>query len=221
MRRYVITVGPLAAADADGICASQTPLGAGSLLINGALASGGVATLDKPRRVLITAVGNESGRTFTLTGTSTNYGNATISETIAGPNATTAQSVLDYSTVTIVSIDAASANAITVGTNGVASSKPLPLDVYARPDVALQATVTGTVNYTVSQTLDSPWPAGSPNYSAGTPSWTWVNHPDGNLVAATATAQGNYAYPPSMTRVTLNSGTGSVVFTVNQPGLIG
>jgi len=221
MRQYVITVGPLATADDDGICASQTPSGAGSLLINGALASGGVATLDKPRRVILTFAADETGHSFVITGTSTNYGNATISETIAGATAGVVQSVFDYSTVTSVTISAAATGGIKVGTNGVASSKPLPLDIYARSTIALQATVSGTVNYTVSQTLDSPWPVGSPPWSAGTPSWTWVNHPDGNLVASAATAQGNYAYPPSMTRLTINSGTGSVVFTVNQPGLIG
>jgi len=33
---------------------------------------------------------------------------------------------------------------------------------------------------------------------------------------ATATAQGNYAYPPAYARLTLNSGTGSVVGTFIQ-----
>lgn len=210
MRSIVKTVGPLATADADGICQSQTPLAGGAMTINGALASGGVATLDVPRRVLITATGNESSRTFTLTGTSSNY-SGTITETIAGPNATTAQSVLDYSTVTVVSIDAASAGAITVGTNGVASSPPLPLDVHGLPQVSLQVNVTGTVNFTVQQSLDSP-------YSTDIDDVVWVNHPDSALAAATADAQGNYAYIPAQCRVTINSGTGSLVFTVIQAG---
>ncbi len=207
MRQMVVTVGALATADADGISASQTP-NAGPLLINGALASGGVATLDKPRRVLITAAGNESDKTFTITGTSANF-TGTISETITGPNATTAQSVLDYSTVTRITISANAAGALTVGTNGVASSKPLPFDLYGPPTVALQCDATGTVSYTVSQSLDSP-------FTVAPQDVTWIDHPDTNLVAATGDVQSNYAYLPSQARITINSGTGSVKFTVNQ-----
>lgn len=219
MRQYAITVGPLAAASANAIALSQTP-SAGALTLNGASASGGVATLDKPRRVLFTFAADETGHSFVLTGTT--YGSVPISETIAGTTAGTVQSVYDYLTVTSITISANATGAMTVGTNGVASSPPLPLDIYARSTIALQCMVTGTVNYTVSQTLDTPWPAGAAPYSAPTsPSWTWVNHPDSNLVAATSTVQGNYAYPPSMTRLTINSGTGSVKFTVNQPGIIG
>ncbi len=200
--------------DAEGVSMlSQTP-SAGALTLNGSLVSGGVATLDKPRRVLITAAGNESSRTFTIVGTSTNYGSATITETITGPNATTAQSVLDYKTVTSITISGNAAGAITVGTSGVASSPPLPIDIYARATIALQADASGTVNYTVSQTLDNPW-------TVNPQSTTWIDHPDTNLVSATGDVQSNYAYPPSQTRITINSGTGSVKFTVNQPGLIG
>lgn len=214
MRQYAITVGPLAAADDDGIAQSQTPLAAGSLTLNGVLVTGGVAVLDVPRRVILTFAADETGHSFVITGTSTNYGNATISETLAGTTAGVVQSVLDYKTVTSITISTAATGAIKAGTNGVASSPPLPLDIYARSTIALQASVSGTVNYTVSQTLDSPW-------DVANTAWVWVNHPDTNLVASSSTVQGNYAYPPSMTRLTINSGTGSVKFTVNQPGIIG
>ena len=86
------------AADADGISLSQTPLAAGNLTITGALASGGVATMDTQRRVLITAAGNEVSKTFTIYGT--NKDGFAISESLTGPNATTTQSLLDYLTVT-------------------------------------------------------------------------------------------------------------------------
>ncbi len=209
MRPYVVTVGPLVAASANNISLSQTP-SAGALLLNGS--TGGV--LDVPRRVLLTFAANETGHSFVIVGTSTNYGSATITETIAGTTAGTVQSVLDYKTVTSITISANATGAMTVGTNGVASSPPLPLDIYARPQIALQADVTGTVNYTVQQTLDNPWNVAPQNV-------TWINHPDSNLVAASADAQGNYAYPPFQTRITVNSGTGSVKFTVIQPGIIG
>lgn len=90
------------------------------------------------------------------------------------------------------------------------ASAPIPLDIYARPQISLQADVTGTVNYTVQQTLDDVFdPSVTP---------TWFNHPDAALVGATADAQGNYAYVPRATRIVYNSGTGSVRYTVVQAG---
>jgi len=57
------------------------------LTLNRALVSGGVATLDVPRQLLITADANDSARTLTITGTD-RYG--TVSTvTTAVPNATT------------------------------------------------------------------------------------------------------------------------------------
>jgi hypothetical protein len=211
MQPISATVGPIDAADADGICESQTPSGAGALTLDGVLVSGGVATLDAARRVLITAVGDESGKTFTITGTS--YNGQVQSETITGPNATTAQSVLDYKTVISVTISAAAANAITVGTNGVASSRWLRLDNWAFPQVGIQCNVNGTVNYTVQQTLDDP---NDPTNPVAVSAVNWVNHPDISLVGATATVQGNYGYAPLYARVTLNSGTGSATMTLVQ-----
>ena len=43
--------------------------GAGNLTINGALADGGSVTFDQPRNVIITSAGDDSGDTFTVTGT--------------------------------------------------------------------------------------------------------------------------------------------------------
>lgn len=213
MRPVRVTVGPLASASANAIALSQTP-SAGALALNGALASGGVATLDTARRVLFTFAADETGHSFVVTGT--DWQGVVISETVAGTTAGTVYTAQDYKTVTSITISANATGALTVGTNGVASTPPVVLDVYARSTPGFQCTVTGTVNYTVQQTIVSPWDVEPED-------WVWVNHPDtANLVAATATAQGNYAYgPPSMMRVVINSGTGSVALAVNQPGIIG
>lgn len=207
MRQIVRTVGPLVAADPNGICESQTPLAAGALDIDGI--TGGV--LDTSRRVLLTFAADESGHSFVITGTSGNY-SGVITETIAGTTAGTVQSLLDYLTVTSVTISDAATGAIQVGTSGVASSPPLPLDVHGLPMVSLQVDVTGTVNFTVQQSLDSP-------FTTALTDVLWVNHPDSNLVAATADVQGNYAYIPAQARITINSGSGSLRFTIIQAGL--
>lgn len=96
---------------------------------------------------------------------------------------------------------------------GVKTSNPVPMDIYGRPEVSLQADVTGTANYTVQQTLDDVFDS--------TVSPTWFDHPDSTLVAATADAQGNYAYIPRAIRLKQNSGSGSVRLTIIQAGVAG
>jgi hypothetical protein len=93
---------------------------------------------------------------------------------------------------------------------GAKTSQTLPLDIHGRPDISLQVAVTGTANWTVQQTVDNVFDLSI------TP--TWFDHPDTNMVAQTVNRQGNYAYVPSATRIVLNSGTGSVRFTVLQSG---
>lgn len=126
LRSYLFTT-----ADADGVCLSQTPSGAGAMTIAGALASGGVATFDVARHFSITAAGNDSGRTFTVTGTD-RYG-ASISEAITGPNTTTVVSVKNFKTITIVSVDAATAGAITVGSADSAETPWIPTNYRKSP----------------------------------------------------------------------------------------
>lgn len=208
-------VGPLAAAVANSICLSQTPAGAGALTLNGALVSGGVATLAVPSRITIASAGNDSGKTFVVAGTD-HSGNA-ITETITGPNTATVTSILTYKTVTSVTISAAAAGAITVGNAQSGASPAVALDPWAFPQVAIQCSVSGTVNYTVQQTLDNP---NDPVNPVARASMVWVDHPDTNLVAATTTKQGNYGYAPLFMRVVINSGSGTVKLSVIQHNVV-
>jgi hypothetical protein len=95
---------------------------------------------------------------------------------------------------------------------GAGSSSTIVLDRNGRPEISLQVVVNGTVNYTVQQTLDNPFSSVAP---------TWFDHPDSNLVAATANKQGNYAYVPSAVKVVVNSGAGTATLTVIQAGTHG
>ena len=215
MQPIVKTVGPLAAAVANSICLSQTPLAAGALTINGALATGGVATIAVPARITISSLGNDSTNTFVVVGT--DHAGNRITETITGPNIGTVTSVLTYRTVTSITISAAAVGAITVGNSQSGASAPIALDPWAFPQVAIQCSVSGTVNYTVQQTLDNPNDPVNPVAAA---SVQWVNHPDANLVAASTTQQGNYGYAPLFMRVNINSGSGSVRMTVVQANVV-
>lgn len=212
MRPIIVTVGPLATASANNICLSQTPTSGTALTLNGSTVSGGVATLDVPRRVLLT-YGSEGGaRTLVVTGTD-RYGN-TASETLSVPSGSsgTVYTVIDYKTVTsLVPAGGGWTAAVTVGTNTIASSRPIFLDTYGWPNTMLQVSVSGTVNYTVQQSADNP-------NVVGLGSVNWVSHPDTALVSATTTVQSNYLFTPFVTRVTLNSGSGTITFTATQSG---
>lgn len=166
-----------------------------------------VATLDKPRRVLITSAGNDSGITFTITGT--DWNNAPISEILTGGNVAAVASLLDYATVTGIKASAAVASTVTVGTNGVASTRPFLFDTWNFAPWTLQSVVSGTVNYDVQFSLDNP-------NDGGLSSVTWVNCTDSNFVGATATKYGGFANSPQIARVVLNSGSGSVRATAIQ-----
>lgn len=151
----IVTVGPLAAASANNIAQSQSTTAAANLTINGSAASGGVATLDKPRKVLITSAGNDSGITFTVYGTN-NDGNP-FQEAVTGGNAVAVATTQDFLTVTRVAASAATASTVTVGTNGVASSKWFPNDTGRNPtNIGMYFRVSGTANYTLELTQDDP-----------------------------------------------------------------
>lgn len=212
MRQIVKTVGGLAAASANNIALAQQPTATAGFTLNGALATGGVAPLDKPRRVLITTTENDSAKTFTITGTDSQ--GRIISETMAGPNSTAGQSTLDYATVTSITTNSTVTANLTVGTNGVASSQALPLDHYGWPQDGIQVVVTGTINYTIQYTLDDP-------YGPASTVLNWFDFPDPNFVGATTNQVGGAQFLPAALRVLINSGTGTATITILQPGIKG
>lgn len=196
----------LAAADADGISVSQTPSGAGNLTITGALASGGVATMDVARRVIITSAADDHSRTFTITGTGRN--GLSQSETIAGGNAVAVQSVRDYLTVTQVSVDAATAGAVTVGTNGAASTAPILIDTYAnRSIIGVTMFFNGTVNSSIEVARDdlSPTPTNFLAYDMNTALPNWTSPSDVSSKTSLTSADIGAAY--TMLRLTQNTFT--------------
>jgi hypothetical protein len=208
LRPITATVGPLAAASANNIALSQTPGAAGALTLNGSLVVAGVAVLDNPRRVLITTA--DTTHTFTVTGATPT--GSVISE-VVGPITTSAYTVQDFKTVTSVTINAAATAAVTVGTNGIASTPWVRLDEWASPPVGVQCDVTGTVNYTVQSTYDDP---NSPTDPVTPSATTWINTNDATAVNATGAVQTNYLFAPTFVRALLNSGTGSVAMKVIQ-----
>lgn len=143
--------------DADGICASQNPSGAGNLTINGALATGGVATLAAAQKVTITSAGNDTAITFTITGTDAD--GVTISEAVTGANASTAKSTKYFKTITQVAVSGDS-SAVTVGPVGadgaVSATLECAVNEYGDDYKYLASTnITGSTTFAVETAIEN------------------------------------------------------------------
>ena len=102
---------------------------------------------------------------------------------------------------------------ITVSKTAAGSTSPIPMLLFVTPfNVGIGVKVSGTVNYTVQHTFDDVWAKG---YSAG--SGTWYDH--STLASSAANADGNYAFPVTAIRLTVNSGSGTATMTVVQAGV--
>jgi hypothetical protein len=208
MRIISATIGPLAAASANAIVTSASGTAGTALTLTTS-----PYVLDFPRRIIITSAGDDSAHTFTIVGT--DWNGYPVTEVLKGANGI-AQSAYDYATIVSVTPVQNTTSTVTVGTNGVASTRPIFLDEWAFGPTAIQVNVSGTANATVRQSLDDPNSVGFANVN-------WVNHPDTNLVNLTSTVQGNYAYLPKIVQLLLNSGatgTSSVTIRVSQSAAV-
>jgi hypothetical protein len=196
----------LAAAVADGVALAQTLAGADNFLLNGSLVVNGVAVFDTPRRVSIDSVGDDSGIAFTVYGT--NQGHL-IQETVVGGNASAVQTLLDFETVTRVAASGATADDVTVGTNGVGSTPIIRTDYHLHTDISLVVKVTGTVNYSAFITYDDM--AQDPSI----PKTWWVT----GLSAETANGVEVINDPVTGVIVVINSGDGAIEVAMIQGGL--
>jgi hypothetical protein len=96
----------------------------------------------------------------------------------------------------------------TVSQTGVGSTAPIIMNLNATPfNVGFGVVKTGTVDYTVEHTFDDPTGALS----------NWFPHP--TVAAEIADADGNYAFPVTAIRLTMNSGTGTATLKLIQAGI--
>lgn len=211
MRPIRYTYAPTAL-DVDAIGLAQTRVGAGALLINGANASGGVATLATQQFVTLTSTGNLSGVNVTVTGT--DESDRTISATLAGPNNNTVAYTTSFKTITGATSSGTIGTNMSIGVNGYGNGRALVLDYLVAPqNFALAVIVTGTVTYTVQHTFDDVF---STSFQEATA--TWFDNDSSALVNASSNQDGNYAFPVMATRVQITAGTGSVRYIVIEAG---
>lgn len=98
-------------------------------------------------------------------------------------------------------------------TTGVSVSAPAVFDFFRGSfQVGIGCIVTGTVTYTIQHTFDD-------IFNTAAASCVWFNHDDAGLVAATANANGNFAFPITAARINQTAGSGTVVARFIQTGL--
>lgn len=203
----------LAAADDDGISASQSP-GAGAITIDGALASGGVATLDAARRVILTSGGNDTGITFTVIGTNAN-GKA-LTEAVTGASGAAASTTQDFKTVTSITHTGTVAGTLKVGTSGVGSTPWQMLNFFDQYfTIGVGVVVSGTINFTVEYTYDnpnSPYTGTFPTAFSISDLATKIANTSaafGTPVYAVRLTQNSFTYPGTAKMIVIQSGDGA------------
>lgn len=207
MQPQVVNLGPLVAANSALLAASQTPT-SGTALTQTA------SQPDVARRILLTYGNEGSARTLLVTGT--NGSGNPITETLAVPSGAggTVATVQDFLTVTsLLPAGGGWTTAVTVGTNGVASSIWKTLDIFQAGDIAFQVVVAGTINYTMQFTLDDP------NNTLGNANVPPVAATIAGMGALTASADGQQPNGAYAWRCQINSGTGSLRITAIQTGM--
>lgn len=200
----------LAAFNATSVAASQSP-GAGAITRVST-----TVILDTQRRLSFASGSDDSGITFTVTGT--NQAGSVISDTFSGSNATTAQSNLDFKTVTNITHSGSVAGTLTVGTNAVGSSMWQIINWNANP-INLGYVVelrSGAASFTMDYTLDDP------NILPGTGGLNAAGLAFPLAIAsgsAAVTTTGTFTSPIVAWRLTTLTGTGTLVVRALQSGL--
>lgn len=181
---------------AASVAASQTPDEAGNLILVTNVGNTPVPPVIFPAimtTITLTSSSNTSTAHYTLVGENI-YGVVTT-EVLAGPNVTTVSSVNQYHKLYSISVDSSGAgDPISVGNIGPATSMWVNGDHF-RPmaQTSIRAAITGTVNYSMVQTLDDPITTATPDTfaivagltAATTPQFYYLTSPWGGIQATT------------------------------------
>ena len=195
--RAVYNIAPVS--DADGVATSQALGGAGNVTLDGAEVVNGVAIFANAHTIEIISTGNDSGITFTITGTDSR--DIGITDVVTGANIGTASSAVPFKTITQIASDGAAAGTIEVGTSGLAFSDwftltegngPLQLGIFI--ELSTGAVLTYEEQHTADdiQDLDES---------------VFFTFPHSDLTAKTASDDGNIYFPPVASRIAVTAFT--------------
>jgi len=194
------------AADADSIVSAQSLSVSGAITLDGVLVSNGVAVLTVP--AVLTAT-NAASETINFVVTGTGPAGQSQVETLALTASGTVTGSLSFATVTGIVASAAAASTISIG-NGVSGyTSWIPLDIYTPNQVTnISGKTSGTVNYSVEYTNEDPFDVSIQQLA--------VPHPNASLTAASGDETQFTTTLMRAVRLKINSGDGSVRFTIVQ-----
>ena len=196
---------------ANGIAPAGTGGTSGvAFVLAAAFIAAGYAIGDRlAHKITIAPSGSVSGN-YTIAGTDAD--GIAQSETLATDTVNTVTSAKYWKTVTsILAPSGIGSETVTIGWNGVAVGPTYPLNWRSADfQVSLALVITGTISITVQHCFEAMSSAGAPS----TLSW----FPHASLVTKTASADGNYAFPVTATRLLMNSVTtgATVAFSIVQ-----
>lgn len=194
------------AADADSVANEQVVSSSGAITIDGTLASGGVAALTVPAYLTVFSEASATAD-FIVTGTAPGGGSQV--ETISISASGTVTGSLAFATVTGVEATAGTAATVSIGNAVPGYTAWIPLDIYSRNQVTtISGKVNGTVNYSVEYTNEDPFDLSIQQLA--------VPHPAVSLTAATGDETHFTTTLMRAVRLKINSGDGSVRFTIVQ-----
>jgi hypothetical protein len=147
----------VADADADGLADGNSSAGA-TVTLDGTLASGGTFTSADgfAHQINITDAGAADQSTATYTVSGTDADGLVITESLAGPTSgATVETSNYFLTVTGVAIaSAVGGSTVDIGTVDEVSTQTIPLNYRNYEGATHSVKVTGTIDYTVQETLD-------------------------------------------------------------------
>jgi hypothetical protein len=164
MRPKVLDIDP-ADVDADGIAEAQQLVGAGNVVLDGALCDLGTAAQfdigDSYSsgiggvQLAVASAGDVNTVTFTFTGKDEN--GADVTDTVTGVNANSVETTEYFSQVTQIAADAAVGVDITIGTVDEIITKTIPLDWrgHEATTVAVMG-LSGTCQFDIDESFDDP-----------------------------------------------------------------
>lgn len=202
MRPIQITTTSFPIADGNYLATAQTLAAAGYL-------TQVESSIVPARFVTITSAGNDSARTFTVTGIGPS--NEPIVETITGSNVGTSTGTKTFAFVQSIYVDGATAGDVEAGVTQSGYSQWIPLDIYTPNQVTtISASVSGTVNYSIEYTNEDPFDHSFVHQA--------VAHPAaGGAFTAATTSQTHFTTTlMRAVRYKINSGSGSIRLTITQ-----
>jgi hypothetical protein len=170
------------------------------------------------RTISFTSAANLSGIQFEIIGTDF-FGNYYAPEVVSGPNATTVYSTNQYHKIySIQALGSTGVNTVSVGTGPDSAIQPIGMDGNRQFfQASIQAVVTGSVTYSMTQTLDAPETSQNGQSIVNNITLFPIN---ATLTGATTNQLYYLQNPVSALQLSVdNTSTGSLTLTILQQGM--